>query len=118
MKQDNETQKKRVREAPISYRPPKDLRAEFDARVSKSGLTVSAFLTKAIFDQEPGRASRKPSVEAKEIVRLAAEVAKLADQIRNLEANNALEEHLKARALMDVGIIRSSIMTALGRPKS
>ena len=51
----------RKREAPISYRPPKGLREEFHARVEKSGLSTSAFITKAVFATDPPRQSRRPA---------------------------------------------------------
>jgi len=41
---------RKKREAPISYRPPAALREEFFARVEKSGLSASGFITKSIPD--------------------------------------------------------------------
>ncbi len=37
------------REAPISWRPPAALRAEFHERVERSGLSANAYITKAVF---------------------------------------------------------------------
>jgi len=53
---------KKNREAPISYRPPETLREEFRARVEKSGLSVNAFITQAVFASPPPRQSRRPAV--------------------------------------------------------
>ncbi len=67
--------KDKKRDAPISYRPPKDLQAEFLARVEKSGLSTSAFITKAVFSQAPYRQSRRPVPEQKLLARLLGEAA-------------------------------------------
>ena len=60
------------REAPISYRPPKELRAEFDERVLASGLSTSAFITKSVFGRDPPRRSRRPSVEHEAVAQILA----------------------------------------------
>lgn len=73
--------KDKKREAPISYRPPKDLRDEFHSRVQKSGLSTSAFLTKAVFNQAPPRQSRRPSIEEKLATKLTAQLAYIRDQL-------------------------------------
>lgn len=75
---------KKNRESPISYRPPQALRDEFHARVEKSGLSVSAFITQAIFDAPPPRQARRPFPGQGDIARLLAETALVGDQLRAL----------------------------------
>ena len=48
------------RDAPVSYRPPAELRDEFRRRVKASGLPVNAYITKALFDLATPR--RAPAV--------------------------------------------------------
>lgn len=72
------------REAPISYRPPKDLREAFYERVEKSGLSTGAFITKAIFNHEPPRQSRRPPVEKEMLARLLGGAAKIRDELHEI----------------------------------
>ena len=58
-------QKPKKRIAPISYRPPVDLCEEFHQRIKKSDLSVSAFITKAIFGQNAPRQSRRLALATK-----------------------------------------------------
>ena len=112
---DKETRK---REAPISYRPPKHLREEFDRRVSSSGLSAGAFITNAVFSADPPRSSRRPGVNHEAVARLLAELARLRDQLHELEpaargdAGNAL---LLEEAVRQLGEIRAACFQALGR---
>src|SRR5438132_12303494 len=69
------------REAPISYCPPKELRAEFDERVLASGLSTSAFITKAVFGRDPPRRSRRPSVEHAAVAQIPADLAPVRDEL-------------------------------------
>jgi hypothetical protein len=50
------------RDAPVSYRPPADLRDEFRRRVETSGLSANAYITRAIFNAAIPRATRRPAV--------------------------------------------------------
>jgi hypothetical protein len=79
------------REAPISYRPPKELRAEFDKRVLDSGLSTSAFITKSIFARDPPRRSRRPSIDHKAVAQILAALAPVRDEL------HAIAMHLDAR---------------------
>ena len=69
------------REAPISYRPPKELRAEFDERVLASGLSTSAFITKSVFGRDPPRRSRRPSIEHEAVAQILAGLAQVRDEL-------------------------------------
>ncbi|MGQ4878903.1 hypothetical protein ACOJCM_10080 [Billgrantia sp. LNSP4103-1] len=105
------------REAPISYRPPAELRDEFHARVQKSGLSVCAFITKSVFYHAPPRQSRRPPVEQQQLARLMAEAARISSQLRELEQagqDGDYEPVLDdiSRSLAD---IRTLLLTAMGR---
>ena len=106
------------REAPISYRPPKNLRTEFDARVKKSGLCTSAFITKAIFDVVPSRQSRRPPVEQKLLAQILAQAANINDQLNEIaltggdNSNNSLSLET---TLDELTVIRAALLKAMGR---
>lgn len=115
----NETERKR--QAPISYRIPKGLRGEFARRVERSGLSVNAFITRALFDREPPRQSRRPSVNQQEVARLVAELARLRTQLeaiaQSAQSEPGCAEHT-ARiddAIGQLCELRTACFTALGR---
>lgn len=108
------TEKKR--DAPISYRPPEILREEFRARVESSGLSVNAFITKAIFDQPTSRQSRRPSVATQDLARLLAEAAKLRGQLDTLAGDGERQVQLQ-EAVAALTDIRTLLMQALGRER-
>lgn len=72
------------RAAPISYRPPEILREEFQQRVEKSGLSVNAFITQAVFGAPAPRQARRPPLEKQDIARLLCEAARLRAQLDTL----------------------------------
>ena len=67
------------RKAPISYRPPEELRTEFERRVNASGLSTSAFITKSVFGAEPPRQSRRPTIDHQAVAKLLAALASVSD---------------------------------------
>lgn len=101
---------RRRREPPISYRPPEDLRAEFRARVETSGLSVNAFITRAIFGSVPRRRS---SLEKQQLARLLAETASLRQRLEALPGEG--EAGLQAETLAALRDIRTLLMQAMGR---
>lgn len=113
---------KNDRESPISYRPPKALRDEFHARVERSGLSVSAFITQAIFDAPPPRSARRPAAGQGDIARLLAETALVGDQLRALriaaaatDGDDPQQEAALDEALTALREIRAACLIALGR---
>ncbi len=104
------------REAPISYRPPKDLREEFRARVEKSGLSTGAFITKAIFAADPPRQSRRPSMEAELLARLLAQAAKIRDELHEISLSGSDDRGAVIEAAFgELTEIRAALLKASGR---
>jgi hypothetical protein len=106
------------REAPISYRPPKELRAEFERRVLDSGLSTSAFITKTIFGADPPRRSRRPSVEHEAVAKILAGLAQIRDQLHAVAVHSAgdgAKRHLIEDAVRSLTEIRAACFKALGR---
>jgi hypothetical protein len=112
-------QDEKKRAAPISYRPPNELRAEFDERVLASGLSTSAFITKAVFGRDPPRRSRRPSIEHKDVAQILAGLAQLRDELHAI--NVRLGEGSDAdwtvieEAVRPLTEIRALCFKALGR---
>src|SRR5260370_27242497 len=69
------------REAPFSYRPPRELRAEFEQRVLASGLSTSAFITKSWSAADPPRRSRRPTVDHEAVAKILAGLAQVRDAL-------------------------------------
>lgn len=109
--------KKETRPAPISYRPPAHLRDEFQARVEKSGLSVSAFLTKCVFGKLSPRQTRRPPLEKKLIAKLLGEAARIRDALHEISLRGDCLENalLVEQAVEELTAIRTLLMKAMGR---
>jgi hypothetical protein len=106
------------RPAPISYRPPATLRDEFDLRVSKSGLSISAYITKCVFNQAPPRQSKRPAAEYKLLAKLLGEAAKIHDDLLAIKQSQTMDNEDQAifeAALNDLTEIRAAILKSMGR---
>ena len=107
------------REAPISYRPPKELRAEFDERVLASGLSTSAFITKSIFGRDPPRRSRRPSIEHEAVAQILAGLAQIRDELHaiatHLSEGGHADRAVIEEALRPLTEMRAVCFKALGR---
>ena len=108
---------KKGREAPISYRPPAELREAFRARVEKSGLSTNAFITKAVFGGDAPRQSRRPAIEEKLLARLLAEAAAIRGQLHEITLTGAQDRDtiLLEMAASDLAEIRAALLLAMGR---
>ncbi len=102
-----------TREPPISYRPPAKLREEFRARVERSGLSTSGYITQCVFAGDGPRAARGAPVDRQLIARLLAETAALNDRLRSLD--DCGDPALLAEAVGDLREIRAACLLALGR---
>jgi len=109
--------KNRKRSSPISYRPPEVLRGELLARQLKSGLSMNAFITEAIFERPAPRQTRRPPIEKAELAKLLALAACIRDKLDALQNDPSIPEHDDRldQALDDLNMLRSAIFSALGR---
>lgn len=99
------------RPAPISYRPPKGLAAEFDARVAASGLSPNAFITQAIF----GRNRHRPG-ELQALAALLACTAEVNARLSAIELADAGGNALSIEAAQrDLADIRAALIALMGR---
>lgn len=105
------TEKKR--EAPISYRPPYELREQFPARVAESGLSVNAFITAAVFGEDSPKPARRASASRADVARLLAETALLNERLKGLAGD--VDPALLADAAQNLREIRAACLKALGR---
>ena len=106
------------REAPISYRPPRELRAEFERRVLASGLSISAFITKAWSGAAPSRRSRRPTVDHEAVAKILAGLAQVRDALHAIAPNAG--EAGPSRAAIEEAVrplteMRAACFKALGR---
>lgn len=104
---------KTKREAPISYRPPCELREQFRARVEESGLSVNSFITAALFGENAPKPARRTSAARADVARLLAETALLNERLKALASD--ADPALLADALRDLREIRAACLRALGR---
>lgn len=104
---------KTTREAPISYRPPHELREQFRARVEESGLSVNAFITAAVFGDNAPKPARRTSASRADVARLLAETALLNERLKGLAGN--ADPALLEGAMRDLREIRAACLRALGR---
>src|SRR3954447_15403402 len=106
------------RDAPISYRPPESVRAEFEQRVLDSGLSTSAFITKSVFGRDPPRRSRRPSVEHEAVAQILARLAQLRDELHAIaeaRGQGSAQEGRFEEAVRSLAEIRAACFKALGR---
>ena len=107
------------REAPVSYSPPSELRAEFDERVRASGLSTSAFITKSVFGRDPPRRSRRPPIEHEAVAQILAKLAQARDELHainvHLDTGSDAERSLIEPAVLSLVEIRALCFKALGR---
>jgi hypothetical protein len=105
------------REAPVSYRPPSELRAEFEQRVLASGLSTSAFITRCVFGRDPPRRSRRPSVDHQAVAKILARLAQLRDELHAIamHSGDGCDAVLIDEAIRALTEIRTACFKALGR---
>jgi hypothetical protein len=112
----DKTDKKR--DSPVSYRPPAELRDEFRRRVETSGLSVNAYITKALFDLATPRRARRPPVEKQLLAQLLARSAAIRDALDNA-ARVAGDEPRAADALQtacdELTVIRAALLKMMER---
>lgn len=105
------------RPAPISYRPPAELRGAFYERVQRSGLSVNAYIHQCVFKTDPPRQSRRPAVEATDLARLLAHAAAIRDDLKRFETpdSDAEMRSLLGQAVAALSELRNGVMNLMGR---
>lgn len=106
------------RPAPVSYRPPADLAEEFARRVETSGLSTSAYITKAVFGADAPRAARRQPLDMKELARLYPEAVKISRALESIAAHQPDDSQvaeLLEQACSDLAIFRAAFIAAMGR---
>lgn len=103
------------RRTSISYRLPRALEGEFDRCVEKSGLSISAFLTKAWHGRTISSQVKRPPIEKQLLRKILAELALIRDELRRIES---LDSH--TRALLEINHqrlleLRALALNAMGR---
>jgi hypothetical protein len=107
------------RDAPVSYRPPARLRDEFRARVESSGLSANAYITRALFDRQAPRRSRRPPVEKQMLAQLLARSAAIRDALDQSARVVAGDATTIATTIMaahdELVVIRTAILRMMER---
>ena len=75
---------KKQRDPPISYRVPVALKAMFDRKWKKSGLSVSAFITQRIFNALEPRQTRRPAVEETLLADCVSELIQIKEALKTI----------------------------------
>lgn len=108
--------RKGKRPAPLSYRPPVAKRDALLERVGRSGLSLNAFITAAVFGQDAPPTRRSPKLAQQDAARLLVEAARIKDILTALPA---LPESEQAEALKtcsdELVLIRTCLMQVLRR---
>ncbi|MCP8685941.1 hypothetical protein [Marinobacterium sedimentorum] len=113
-----DTPDKKKRLPPYSYRPPVDLREEFERRVEASGLSTSAFITKHCLGEVLPSQHRNQPEQKKDLARLLHEAAQIKEALDELKAGHPDPEVLVdtiEQAKSELVVIRTLIMQALRR---
>jgi hypothetical protein len=109
---------KKKRPAPVSYRPPAKLRDEFRRRVTQTGLSANAYITKALFDLPIPRGTRHPPVEKQMLAHLLSRSAAIRDALDNATRVSAEDVNtvdvIKA-ACAELELIRAAVMRMMER---
>jgi len=104
------------RDAPVSYRPPADLRDEFQRRVETSGLSANAYITRAVFGAAIPRGTRRPAVEKQMLAQLLVRSAAIRDALDNASrvAGAGTADAMKT-ACEELTVIRAALMKMMER---
>jgi len=110
------------RTPPFSIRLSHEERAELERRAETAGLTIGGYCKSVIFEKDPPRRSRRPSVEKVELARLLGEVGRLGNNLnqiaRRLNFESTVDIPELKEALFDLSALRASVVMALGYKES
>ena len=106
---------RKKREAPVSYRPPAELREEFDARVRNSGLSVNAFINAAVFGQLAPHTRRVTPLDQQMLAMLLSQAARISTHLGAVPTGSPLTQAAVLQCRDDLAVIRTVVMQALRR---
>ena len=109
---------KKKRDAPISYRPPKGMEADFARRVDRSGLSTNAYITSLWSSADMPRKVRTAPVEKAILAKILCEMAAIADELRARSDRDSVDgetNQLIADCKQHLTDIRSLVFRAMGR---
>lgn len=106
---------RKKREAPVSYRPPAELREEFAARVRNSGLSINAFINEAVFGQTAPRTRRVSPLDQQMLAMLLSQAARISTHLGAAPAGNPLSQAAVLQCRDDLAVIRQVVMQVLRR---
>ena len=91
--------------------------ALIETQAERAGVSVAALIRFALLDQEPLRASRRPTVERTQASQLLARLGTCAEALRQAAAagNPAVNGALIDAATRDLAEMRNALFTAMGR---
>jgi hypothetical protein len=92
------------------------MRDDFHARVLKSGLSVNAFITAAVFGQDAPRARRKSGIDQKLAALLLSQAARINDRLGTpVEGSPAALTDTLHACRDELSEIRTCLMHLMGR---
>lgn len=106
---------RKKREAPVSYRPPAELRGEFDARVRNSGLSVNAFITASVFGQVAPRSRRVSPLDQQMLAMLLSQAARISTHLGAAPTGSPLTQAAVLQCRDDLAVIRTVVMQVMRR---
>ncbi|MCZ7641520.1 MAG: hypothetical protein M5U33_00565 [Pseudorhodoplanes sp.] len=106
------------RDSPISYRPPADLADEFRRRVEQSGLSVNAYINRAVFNAPIPRGARTPPAEKQILAQILAHSGAIRDALDEavrIGGGDARTAEAAEAAVKELEIIAAGILKMLER---
>lgn len=106
---------RKKREAPVSYRPPVELREEFDARVRNSGLSINGFITASVFGQVAPRTRRVSPLDQQMLALLLSQAGQISTQLGAAPAGSPVTQAAVQQCRDELAVIRTVVMQVLRR---
>lgn len=102
----------------LSIRLSDDERLDIEIRAERAGLSMGGYCKVVIFNTDPPRRSRRPSLDKAELSRLLGQAGMIGNNLnqvaRQLNMYSAINIIDVQNALLDVADLRAAIMKALG----
>jgi hypothetical protein len=107
----------RARQITLKARFTEAEAALITSQAARAGVSVAALIRFSLLDQEPLRASRRPTVETEQAAQLLARLGVCAEALRQAASagNPAVHGALVEAATRDLAEMRALLFTAMGR---